>query len=176
MGGFIGRLLGPSRETEVFNAVIYGNTEVASHLVNLEPKLVHAKDKDGWTPLYVAISWGEIEMVKLLIDNGADVNAKNKGITPLHGAAIGGKTDSVMLLIDNGADVNAKDKKYGSTPLYDAAINSNLEIAKILLDNGANVNARDKDGQTLLSRVKNNTDNTDNTDVIKLLCRHGARE
>ena len=61
------------------------------------------------------------EVKKLLIDNGAEVNAKaEKGTTPLDVAAMGNAAEVVKLLIDSGAEVNTKDKN-GDTPLHWAA-------------------------------------------------------
>ena len=64
-----------------------------------------------WTALHVACQKGYVDVAKVLIQNGADVNANSvvtNKMTPLHVAA--GKTksaDLVKLLIQNGADVNA---------------------------------------------------------------------
>ena len=53
---------------------------------------------------------GDTEEVKLLIEKGADVDAKDwKGRTALMGAALKGHTETVKLLIEKGADVNARD-------------------------------------------------------------------
>ena len=91
----------------------------------------------------------------MLIDNGADVNAKNEyGETPLHDAADAAYgltspektaelTEIVNILLDNGADIDAENK-WGKTPLLyatwiypDAAY-----ISKILIERGADVNAK----------------------------------
>jgi len=69
------------------------------------------------TPLHYASRFAKKEIVKLIIANGANVNARNdKEWTPLHIAALGGHKTIVELLISKGADVNAKDN-HGRTPL-----------------------------------------------------------
>jgi ankyrin repeat protein len=68
--------------------------------------------------LFSASLRGHTETAKLLIEKGADVNAKNNnGWTPLYAAAIGDHTETVKLLIDKGADVNVKDSS-GKTILH----------------------------------------------------------
>lgn len=75
-------------------------------------------DKEGESLLGAASRLGNIEIIKHLIENGADVNFKNKsfGFTPLIQASQFANFDGVKILLENGADVNAK-STYGSTAL-----------------------------------------------------------
>lgn len=78
------------------------------------------------SPLIHALE--DLEMVKLLIAHGADVNRKNfRGATPLMGAAVGKNVAVVKYLIEKGADVNARDKD-GYTALM-AAENQQSMVA-----------------------------------------------
>ncbi|WP_342255958.1 ankyrin repeat domain-containing protein [Spiroplasma endosymbiont of Poecilobothrus nobilitatus] len=82
------------------------------------------------------------EMVKFLIDNGADVNLQDKdGSIPLHLTMIENNKEMVKFLIDNGADVNLQDKD-GSIPLHLTMIENNKEMVKLLLDNGADTSIK----------------------------------
>lgn len=65
-----------------------------------------SKANQGWTPLHLAAYFGHCNVVKALLENGADVNARNgMGDTPLHRAAFTGRADVVTLLIQYDADV-----------------------------------------------------------------------
>lgn len=106
----------------------------------------HNTDTD--TPLHWALKNGQVYASKLLIDNGADVNAKNNdGHTPLHYACVFGHVDAAKLLIHNEANVNAKDND-GYTPLHCACENGHVDVAKLLIEKGADVNAKNNDGNT----------------------------
>ena len=157
---------------ELFEAIKEGQTEKAINLINGGVD-VNAIDREDWhTPLHFACKEGsKLEVVKALIDKGANVNAVGSEGTPLHlakdtdiikllinnGANVnaGGKngrtplhlakdTDIINLLINKGADVNAREvdrKATGFTPLHDACSNGHTKAAKLLIDKGADVNA-----------------------------------
>lgn len=102
------------------------------------------------TPLHKAARDGNTNLVKVLIANHADINAKERdGRTPLHWAALNGHLDVVNLLLANGAAVDAVEND-GKTPLHCAAMNDHLEIIKLLLANGAKIDARERGGVTPL--------------------------
>jgi len=82
--------------------------------------LIKKGTKPGDYTLHFAVKEGEVEIVKLLIDGGANVNAKGeRGYTPLHMVVYEGKLEIAKFLIEKGADINAKDN-YGYTPLKHA--------------------------------------------------------
>ena len=63
------------------------------------------------TPLCVAIQKGEFDLVKKMVEYGADVNEKSSGMTPLMVAARYNKIDILKYLLANGADIRTKDDK-----------------------------------------------------------------
>lgn len=75
-----------------------------------------ARDNDGATPLHAAAIGGHLQAAKLLLDRGADIQARAQQLTPLHFSAYAGKPEVTQLLIDRGADVFAE--KDGMNPLY----------------------------------------------------------
>ena len=96
---------------------------------------IDTKDEEGITPLHDASSHGNLEAVQFLIDNGADVNARNKyNETPLHYASYHGRLEIARLLVDNEADVNAKDER-GNIPLYWASLHCNYKLMELLSNN-----------------------------------------
>lgn len=141
------------RFTDIFGAVEEGDLERVKQIVAVDKNSVNAKNKYGNTPLHKAYWEKNFEMVKYLVEKGADVNAKNKWLeTPLHEAAANGQLKVIEYLITNKADVNAKDKE-NVTPLHKAAFWQNLELVKYLIGKGADVSLQDKAGNTLLHRV-----------------------
>ena len=108
----------------------------------------------------IASSEGHLEMVKLLVENGADVKAKDKdkdGWTALMWASCKGDLEIVKFLVESGADVNAKCSVYkytdGYTALMYASIRGYYEIVEILLDNKADINATTDLGRTALIEI-----------------------
>ena len=90
---------------------------------------VNVKNKNGWTPLHYAVRNRNLNIVKLLIENGADVNLINdQDETPLHQAVLSENYNMVKLLIKHGADPFIKNNR-SKTPLE---ICNNEEIRQLL--------------------------------------------
>ncbi len=102
-------------------------------------ELLIAKGAD--ISLHVASRFGDLDVVKSLIEKGADINEKDtSGRTALHYAVEGGHKDVVELLIANGADVNVKDKD-GNTPGHVALGETNEAVLDLLIAKGANLDS-----------------------------------
>ena len=116
----------------IYDAAAKGELSKITALVKAKPESVNSADKDGATALHYAVAAGQIDAVKLLIKNKADVNAKKKnGVTPIHIASSLGKKDIVNILLVNKADANIKDN-LGRTPLSLAREKGWTEIADLL--------------------------------------------
>lgn len=104
----------------------------------------------GETPLHVAALVGAREVAALLLDRGADVDARtNDGWTPLHVAAWNESPEVAAVLVDDGAEIGAR-LPDGRTPLYIAAERNAAKVAALLVDLGAEVNAKTGEGWTPL--------------------------
>ncbi len=107
---------------------------------------VNVVDRDGKTPLHVASSKGKQEIVQLLIDKEALIEATdNSGSTPLHLAVKNGEVSTVKCLLENGANVNAQNNER-RTVLHLSVLSSGFwlsSIRKILLSHGADQEVED---------------------------------
>lgn len=131
----------------------YGVTPLSLACTNgsaaMVEKLLNAGAKPSETALMTCSWTGNPEAIKLLLDNGADANAKesNRGQSALMWAIDQEHLEAARTLIEHGADVNAHSKN-GFTPLLFAAKQGDLETVRTLLKAGAKVN----DGTPLKNR------------------------
>ncbi|XP_019636854.1 PREDICTED: uncharacterized protein LOC109479344 [Branchiostoma belcheri] len=127
-------------------------------------------DSSSQTSLHVASRHGRTEVATLLIEHGADLEARGwYHNTPLHEAALRGHTGTCELLIRHGADVTARDSDQ-ETPLHKAAWWDHTGTCELLIRHGADVMARDKSDQTSLHVASQ----YGQTEVAALLIEHGA--
>jgi ankyrin repeat protein len=99
---------------EIHNLVIQGNLTAIKSMLHQNPALISSQDQYGNTPLHLAAFHGHAEIVKFLIEQGADVNTQNNfGGTALLLASYSGQEEVVKILIANNAkvDLSLKDSK-----------------------------------------------------------------
>lgn len=133
---------------------------------------VNAKDNvEGATALIIASHPEKIQVVKELVNHGANVNAMSKyGQAPLMTAAASCSVPLVRYLLQKGANAAEKNAR-GGTALIPAVASRCADVAKVLLDAGADVNVRDAKGQTLLEFATRNHD----ARMVRVLRQAGAR-
>lgn len=121
-----------------------GNLSEIQRLLNAGIEVDSRDTEYHKTPLILAAQGGQTAAARLLLDNGADVNAYDKCCTALHFAASEGFKDVAKLLLDRGANINSRDH-CGGTPLMEAVCNNRAEIVKLLLDSNADINIKGTD-------------------------------
>jgi ankyrin repeat protein len=102
------------------------------------------------TPLMNAVVGGNLQIVKLLVENGADLNLQDSnGITALIHAVLHKNTAIVKYLVESGANIDIQDNETLNALFYAVLDeNPNFTIVKYLVDGGANVNVKDNFGNT----------------------------
>ncbi|HPU51832.1 MAG TPA: ankyrin repeat domain-containing protein [Burkholderiaceae bacterium] len=104
---------------------------------------VNARNKAGETALMYAAGHGELEMARLLLKRGAQINSQ--GWTPLHYAASAGHLQMVTWLLENHAYIDAGSPN-GTTPLMMAAREKRTTVARYLVEQGADPSLRNEAG------------------------------
>jgi ankyrin repeat protein len=146
---------------------------------------VNVLGSEGEIPLHSVVSYGDLELVRVLLDNKADVNARNIfNWTPMHHVARGPNgygrlstpqlfPDVARLLLEHDADANARMDR-NLTPLHVAAKVAaeygSVEIVRVLLEFGGNVGAVDDEGKTPLHFAAE----LGSFEVVRVLLEHGA--
>jgi ankyrin repeat protein len=141
---------------DVFEAAAFGKTSRLEALLDEDPALVDAYAADGFFPLGLAAFFGQEEVVRLLLERGANPNVSARNamkVAAIHAASAAGSLPIARLLIEAGADVNAV-QQAGFTPLHAAAMAGRVDLAKLFLERGADPSAKADDGRTALAMAQ----------------------
>ena len=181
----------------LLQAILQGETETVKTLIkegeDVNEYWYYREDNPFWsigyTPLELATRLGDLDIMRLLLDNGAETDrlieggivtrsilgyAKNIEIAQLlldHGADPAESLRSIddvniaQFFINNGADVNYNDE--AGTPLHGAAAGGNTDMVQLLISNGADVNAWAEAGITPLHQARN-------AEIAQILIDNGA--
>lgn len=137
----------------VFEAAAAGDAARVREIVGADPALANGVAPDGYSPLGLAAFFKRREVVRYLLEAGADPRpASREGrFAPLHSAVAtdtgASDIEIVRMLLDAGADLNAKSQS-GSTPLHTAAFTGDRASLNLLLKRGADPAIRNNDGKT----------------------------
>jgi ankyrin repeat protein len=137
--------------TPIEEALSSQDTEIADYLIKMIK--INAKDSSGDIPIHHAIRANNLEMVKLLIENGADINIKDDvNYTPLHVARlIKGEVEDqeiIKLLEEKGAIDEGKEEKIIECP--GPTEEEVLKRVKEMIASGKDINLKDEYGSTEL--------------------------
>ena len=143
----------------------------AGDLQRIEQLLNEGADINAAGPFGTALHWaalnGHSNVVKVLAERGADLNAVSKSLgTPLHAAARRDHANVARALVEAGADIESRSPTEDFTPLHQASFEGHVATALVLIEAGADVNAVSQlDPSTLWGMGK--------ASVLHLAKRHG---
>ena len=127
----------------IWEAATGGHWGIVKELLRLDFSLINVRvpHDDGNSLLGMSVRHGNVEMMKWLIDHGANVNGDTVCCLPLHEAVHSDKIEAITVLLDNGADIEGMGNS-GVTPLLHASACNQTESIKLLLERGADIHAR----------------------------------
>ncbi|HET6248545.1 MAG TPA: ankyrin repeat domain-containing protein [Tepidisphaeraceae bacterium] len=197
------RMNDPKLQKKLFAAIESADAATITKLLNANPGLVNEHIKLQGAPLAIAAATKNLELVKLLLEKGADPNLKASRYAVMwnivgsddleivkflvsRGARVRGEmqegetalfnaqsTEMVQFLLDQGVDAKATDK-YGGTALHRMAAWCRTDAARLLLDAGTNIAACDIfNVPAIWNAVETCVD--DPTDLLDLLLERGAK-
>lgn len=158
---------------------IYARDAIAVKYFISKGVSVQQSNEESFGPLHAAVSIGDLEITKILLENRSDVHAKTweSGWTPLHEAVANGSIEIAELLISNGANVNEKscankELFYDNpeTPLMIAARAGHQYMVQYLVEKGAHVDELDNSGRSAV----NCAGQAGHLKIIEYLLSYGA--
>lgn len=153
-------LLASGVQLDIFEAAAAGDLARSRVLLAHDPSLVDACSPDGFSPLGLAAFFGRPEVLKLLLNEGADPNAPSRNamkVTPLHSAAANREPALSLRMVETllraGANPNVQ-QHGGWTPLQQAAAHGHAGMVELLLSHGADPAMKSDDGSTASDKAK----------------------
>jgi hypothetical protein len=132
-----------------------GDTAEIAKQLKRDPKLATTWTTWGWSALHLAAFSGDPEAVRLVLDRGADINARARTKfknTPLQAALLANQLATAKLLLERGADPLVR-QAHGFTPLQGAALHGRRDLVDLLLGAGAEIDSRADDGRTAVTEA-----------------------
>lgn len=148
----------------------YPTPYLMEHLLRVFKMDPNTQQRENWSILHKAVFIGDLEVVKILIDYGADLSVANlAGDTPLCLALDRGHVEVGKVLIEKGTAVSAA-PTIGWTPLHMASNKGYVDIVEMLLEKDADVSSTTKDNWTPLHMASSKG----HFDIVKVLLEKGA--
>lgn len=137
-------------ELDIYDLAALGGAGQISLLIATNNKIVHEFSGDGFTALHVASYFGQADVVKLLLENGADIDKvamNGSDLTALQSAVASCHVNVVKVLLLFKPDINTC-MLGGFTPLMAASAMGDEEIIDLLITHGADQELKSSDGRT----------------------------
>jgi ankyrin repeat protein len=132
------------------NALRNADRNEFKKLLRDNPDIANRKGPGGWTPLMYAAWYGDAEAVRLLLEKGADANARNDAGAAAIMYAVA-DLERTRILLEHGADPNARSGEGRTALLIAAGRTGASPVVKLLLEHGANASVQGSDGRTALA-------------------------
>ncbi|XP_026203194.1 histone-lysine N-methyltransferase EHMT2 [Anabas testudineus] len=149
--------------TGLHHAAKLGNLEIVKMLLETGQVDVNAQDNGGWTPIIWAAEHKHVDVIKVLLNRGADVTINDKSLLSLqelnvclHWAAYAGNVDIAELVLNAGCALSSVNM-HGDTPLHIAAREGYLECVTLFLSRGADIDIMNREGDTPLTLARPDT-------------------
>jgi ankyrin repeat protein len=163
----VGLLIEHGASVDLFAAAALGDHARLTALLGEQSHQIGGYSPDGWTALALAAHFNQVDSARLLLDHGADLQARSRndnGNTPLHAALAGQSAQTAAMLLERGADVNAADAN-GWTPLHLAAASGDPDLVRLVLRHRPFVDPENRDGITPIALARSGG----HTEVLDLL-------
>ncbi|XP_030596898.1 histone-lysine N-methyltransferase EHMT2 isoform X2 [Archocentrus centrarchus] len=143
--------------TGLHHAAKLGNLEIVNMLLETGQVDVNAQDSGGWTPIIWAAEHKHVDVIKALLNRGADVTINDKELNVcLHWAAYAGNVDIAELVLNAGCSLSSVNV-HGDTPLHIAAREGYLDCVTLFLSRGADIDIMNREGDTPLTLARADT-------------------
>ena len=169
--------------TPLIIAILNNQIESVQLLCTLGADVNHTTDKiHGYRPLHFAAEQDNSEIIKLLIEYGALLNAQTlTGCTPLHLAAMNGNLEATRWLGLNGASVDVSEFYNGYTPLHYAMVRSHQNVIQLLCEFNATLNSQYFQSHSLLTMchkalLRYLYDHKKQPEILEDMCLHVIRK
>lgn len=137
-------------------------------MIIIKKDAINNKDEYGFTQLHYEVHHPfkcNLQNIKILIDNGIDVNSETDlKCIALHFAIMNNHTKACKMLIDNNSDINKKNI-FGNAPIHLAAFFNQAEVVNMLIEKGADIYLKDDYGYTALDVAEEQ----ENQEIVSLL-------
>lgn len=139
--------------TLLIEAILLNDLDAIQYLIQRGDDINEYPKTNKYPALFIAVQYGYIHIIRLLLENGADINLRFDKKTVFNDIFLYGDNEycinTIELLLQYKADINSQDCD-GDILLFEAVYQNRVDVVKYLLDHGANINHTNNFNQTVL--------------------------